>query len=690
MSDYLDELIDIQEIRDSYIKSLDKNVDDPNYSSNISDDLFGCGLTVYCKESSSLKFAFYRAFTQSLINPNLALHPEQLRALAAIENNDATIISAPTSFGKTFCIFEYIARKKPQNVVLIVPTIALAKEYQLKIINNNKKFFNYKIHSFIEDDREYDFENDNNLFILTHERAVSNASYEKLKTIDLLVIDEVYKLDYKVDDDRTLVLNVAMYYLTKIARRYVLLAPFVKEIKNMDELEKRPKMFALNYSPVCNIVDEIVIDVEKQRLPMCLSLVKNKIGNGKTLIFIPTPDDIAKFINNYLEEEPDVFVEDQNIIDFIEWAQDEIHPSWSIIKALKKGYLVHHGAIPPGIRDYLLNIFDSGIGFTKMLCTSTLLEGVNTDAEYLIISRANRRSMTSNSGLFSAFDFYNLVGRTGRLYKYFVGKCFYIRTNDDPVFKKQDAAISVKFELSEKSDDIDIQINAAKNKPEVLSYFESIGLSPEDYVKKVGAPMRLKTFQKIKVDFDKQKNDLYQHLNDENDWKAINVISKIIGGAREIRPGIIQKVLKSGNRSVSSIVNELYSNPYIRSQLTIDKLIDQVLKVKSGILEHKFLNNFRVVALLMEMDGADKSIIDLANNYVAKPIENIYFLNSPERKMLRSIGVYERDIDLIISHIGSDFGDLEELKQRLIKEKDKFFNTLCIISKFEISQFIKD
>ena len=57
--------------------------------------------------------------------------------------------------------------------------------------------------------------------------------------------------------------------------------------------------------------------------------------------------------------------------------------------------------------------------------------------------------------------------------------------------------------------------------------------------------------------------------------------------------------------------------------------------------------------------------------------------------MLRSIGIYESDIDLIISHIGKDFGDLGELKERLIQEKGRYFNSLCIVSKYEIEQFIK-
>ena len=689
MEDYQGNFIDLQSVRENYIEKLDKNNNDPTYSYTISEELFGCGLTVYCKETASLKYAFYKAFSQAMINPSIALHPEQLRAISEIEKNEATIISAPTSFGKTFCVFEYIARKKPKNVVLIVPTIALAKEYQLKIIRNNKKYFDYKIHSFIEDEKEYDFENENNLFILTHERAVSNSSYTKLSSIDLLVIDEVYKLDYKTEDDRTLVLNVALYYLTKIAKKYVLLAPFVKEIKNSQELVHHPKMLSLSYSPVINKVTEVKIDNDSQRFPMSLSIIKQNIGNKKVLVFIPRPDKIAEFIKTTLANEPEIIITDKTVLDFIDWAKTEIHPSWSLIDAIKKGYLVHHGSIPPGIRDYLLNIFDSDIGFNKMLCTSTLLEGVNTDAEYLIITKANRKSMTSNKGLFSAFDFYNLVGRTGRLNKYYVGKCYYIRTNDDQSYSKEDAAISVSFELMEKTEDIDIQINSANNSPEVIEYFQSIGLTPEEYTKKVGSPMRLRTFKDIKKGFDDNKSDLYAQLRSSNDWKVVHTISKITKSTNGIFPGIVQKIIRSGNRSVYSIVSELYETDYIRERLSIDQLIDQVLKVKSGILEHRFLSSFKVVVLLMEMEGVDKELIDMANNYISRPIEAMYYLNSPERKMLRSIGVYERDIDVIVTHIGKDFGDLEELKERLIAEKGKYYDSLCVVSKYEVDQFIK-
>lgn len=63
----------------------------------------------------------------------------------------------------------------------------------------------------------------------------------------------------------------------------------------------------------------------------------------------------------------------------------------------------------------------------------------------------------NNSAVFSAFDFYNLVGRTGRLNQHFVGNAYYIKAPGDPEYRKIDAIKSIKFEITDNSKDIDIQ-----------------------------------------------------------------------------------------------------------------------------------------------------------------------------------------------------------------------------------------
>ena len=577
--------------------------------------------------------------------------------------------------------------------MLVVPTVALAKEYQNTIIKHEKDLFKYKIFTSIDESKEYDFVNNDNLFILTHEKAITNSSYQKLERIDFLVIDEVYKLDTRIEGDRTLLLNVAFYFLTKKAEKYCLLAPFIKNVANSDKLEKQPKMVSIDYSPVCNFVKKIDINNSSERFTACLSLIKDSIKNKKTLIYVPSPEGIADFVDKHLINEPDIVIDNQEISNFIDWAEEEIHPDWSLVKALKKGYLVHNGAIPFGIRDYLLSVFNTTDNeFNKLLCTSTLLEGVNTQAEYLIITKPSRFSFRKGSSIFSSFDFYNLVGRTGRLYKYYVGYCYYIKDpNDRDYLNKNEARIEVEFELTENTDDIDIQINSAKNSDEVREYFSSIGLSPDDYVKKVGSPMRLNTFKTVKKNYDNNKKELIKYIEDGNSWQVVNHVSKIVyvdNTESRFNPGMIYKILSGKNRKLRLVIEDLLNDRYISENFTKEKIINNCLRIKNGYLEHKMLNRTKVIALLMELDKVDKNTIDKLLNCINRPIEMMYKLNSPAMKMLRSIGVYESDLETIIDSIGDDFSDLTELKERLILEYKKYIDKICFVSSFEIKNFI--
>ena len=159
--------ISIQGKREEYIRQLDKTSDNEVVKS-LSENLFALDLTLY---SSNYTFdsILYNAFAASSLDSDISLHPSQMEILEIIKNNSASIISAPTSFGKTFCIFEYIYREKPNTVVLIVPTLALIDEYKRKIIKTYKEEFSqYKIYTTISKEKDYDF-NKKNIFILTQQ-----------------------------------------------------------------------------------------------------------------------------------------------------------------------------------------------------------------------------------------------------------------------------------------------------------------------------------------------------------------------------------------------------------------------------------------------------------------------------------------------------------------------------------------
>ena len=125
------DVIPIESMRNEYIKILDKGLSDSEILS-ISQDLFNLGLTVYSKDYN-LDSLLYNSLSISKIDEKISLYPQQVKLIETIKNNEALIVSAPTSFGKTFCVFEYIIREKPKNVVMIVPTLALVDEYLKKI-----------------------------------------------------------------------------------------------------------------------------------------------------------------------------------------------------------------------------------------------------------------------------------------------------------------------------------------------------------------------------------------------------------------------------------------------------------------------------------------------------------------------------------------------------------------------------
>ena len=307
---------DPQKIRDQCIDYLAKADDSTEAAKTIADKLFALDLTVYSNDYT-LDSLLYNAFAQSELDDSIAMHPEQIQILNEIKSHDAIIVSAPTSFGKTFCVFEYIARTQPQNIVLIVPTLALVDEYIKKIIKKYTLCFNsYKVHTQLDANGEYDFSS-KNIFILTHDRVVQDELYTLIKNIDLLVIDEVYKLETDETDDRVLVLNMAYYHLSRVARKYILLAPFIKAIADIELLDKKPYFYNTEYSPVINnVITEELLNAN-DRYPQCQKLLNRIDNQEQTLVYFPTVTGMYRYVSNFISKEPVLNEIDENIKSFI-------------------------------------------------------------------------------------------------------------------------------------------------------------------------------------------------------------------------------------------------------------------------------------------------------------------------------------------------------------------------------------
>lgn len=681
---------DIQDYRDEYIRQMNQHDDKTTFAITNADSLYAMGLTMYSREYSFASLV-YNAFATSALDNNISLHPEQRKVLGLIEENRGLIFSAPTSFGKTFIVFEYICRMQPHNVVMIVPTLALIDEYKRKIIRQYKeKFSDYNIYLSIDPEKIYDFSK-KNIFIVTHDRVIDESVATLFESIDFLIIDEVYKLQKDSSNNRVLILNIAYYNMVKRSEKYVLLAPFISGVENLDKLDDIPAFYSTNFSPVVNDVKIYNIIDEKERNVYTDRILTSIPPQDNTLIYFPTVVAIDKFIEQVHIQDQSLELDDNPILkDFVSWVRREVHPQWSIIKALEKGFLVHHGQLPLGIRMLELSLFNNPDSrFSRLICTSTLLEGVNTSAKNIIITKPCR----SYNKTFDAFDFYNLVGRTGRLYQHYLGVAHYIKTPQDPQYEKSAAVKSIEFELTDNSIDMDINFGNYSTHPEFVAVLNKLNITYEQYKSDIARKYRFSTVEFLLNNYYKYKSSLldvlYQQNRNPNQSKLelIRVLCRILGMKEfnfKLNTFIINKLTYKYRQSIREVVDttlQYYKNA------NLSDVINTTIRYKSSYIEFTFYSQVDLLRYFMECEQVSPSLISTLHERLMKNIEILYYLKSPSKKMLKDMGIYDGDIDNIIKVIGSDFSSVAELQSLLVRSYPKL-NEISIVSKYVISGLI--
>ncbi len=182
------------------------------------------------------------------------------------------------------------------------------------------------------------------------------------------------------------------------------------------------------------------------------------------------------------------------------------------MKALKKGYLVHNAQLPNGVKIMQLDWFENSKEFNKLLCTSTLLEGVNTTAKNIIITKPYTGG--KNGKYFDAFDFFNLVGRSGRMNKHYLGNAYYIKGPEDKEYIKEDAIKNIEFEITQNSEDIEIHKNNYEENEEYKKLLEELNITHEEYKTNIGCRFRKNTIIRLYKSYKEYKGKLIQELEE--------------------------------------------------------------------------------------------------------------------------------------------------------------------------------
>lgn len=665
---YLDEKS--AEIREEVLKKFISNNADNK-------DMEFFDLSIYLKRDS-LKNRINSLINRSMFDDNIVLSESQIEILDILEEKNL-FLSAPTSFGKTFIVLEYIMRHPElKNIVFIVPTLALMNELLKKLYIKFGNNYNICINANEKIEER-------NIYIFVPER--SDCSFVKRISevgLDLLIIDEIYKLkpqDKKElkNDDRIIVMNKVYLNLIDIARKIILLGPFIKQIEFKNTKLDIVKYYT-NLSPVYN---EVINCCDKEWI--------NYIDGTKELVYFYTPDSInksAEIIINKLPEQQDYIEKYKNEILHLE---NIFFKEWYGIKLLKRGIGVHHGKIPMFLRKFYEDEYRNG-SLKCLLCTSTLMEGVNTPTMKMLV--------VDDPG--SIFKLNNLIGRVGRLNTRnpAYGKVLIFNTNtyekyadrnkwdklvilsEDPKVSSDDELLFLKKKTSNSEEEYEYneKIKAVTKESEktidiIREYDIRIDIAnkfvKENYKEKflnapnIGMCIKLSCELLLKISYKFNKNQ-FNDINYPNGTLPYLVFTNQI----------------LSNKTFGKIISSFENKYGSLSEKNINLLIDKLLELRTTIKFKlsKILNYFE----LFNIEYSKSSVL---NEFVSK-LKRFNEL-STINKIFEDLGIEQEDFKKL-----ENFFDTKEktsaslIIQTLHKNKDKINNLeLSPFTKRNISKF---
>ncbi len=340
-------------------------------------------------------------------------HSMQFRIFDLLKDGRNVVLSAPTSMGKSAIVDSLLGLGRLKRVVLVVPTVALADETRRRLQERFGEVYQIIHHSSQECRSEWV------VYVLTQERVNER---EDIKDIDLFVIDEFYKLAFQqlkngstdFKDERVIELNIALSKLLKVSKQFYLTGPFVNSIRGLTELGHDHTFISADFNTVAVDVQTFGVspDDDVGKLKMLATIAPQ--CKGATIVYCKS----SKVAGKVARELVRLGYGQRFHSEHIDWVAEEFDPEWDYTYALRNGIGLHFGGLPRALQQYTADRFNAG-DLRFLLCTSTIIEGVNTIAKNVVIydNRNGTRAIDK-------FTHGNIKGRAGRMGIHFVGKVF--------------------------------------------------------------------------------------------------------------------------------------------------------------------------------------------------------------------------------------------------------------------------
>jgi hypothetical protein len=415
---------------------------------NIINNLDLCQLDCHLDLMGEDDSLLFNIETRKLFDKELILTDSQIDIMFAVLNSRNIVFSAPTSYGKSSIIvnsiFLRLFKKEINNVIFVLPSKALINEYRKKI-NKLISVFDYKI---TVNENPYIEKTDNqNIHLFTQERVLIFEALNSQK-IDYVVFDEVQELlsiVKKAHAERAVLLaksislyenkNVPMVFLMPYIRNpeedflnfFTNIKFFVKKdlyspttsnkylitrendtyyLNDVTKNKGFDKSFATKKLDVPTAFQgDDLYDIKFDFYNICCSLDKLE---EKTLCYCKK-DHTSSIAEEFQKNSSEIPINGR-LASLIKYLENYVHPDFELISFLKKGIAIHHADLDTFTKRQIEECFKSNeYKLNFIFCTSTLLQGVNLNANNLFFF-AKRGSFTN-----AELDKKNLFGRVGRI-----------------------------------------------------------------------------------------------------------------------------------------------------------------------------------------------------------------------------------------------------------------------------------
>ena len=486
-----------------------------------------------------------------------------------LEAQNRYFLSAPTSFGKTYIIYELIKKMAYDNVVLIFPTIALLGENYLKLLDlRNKSTFwaQYSIHTLSDEETT----SSKNLWIYTPERFMSFIDKHRTQQFDFIFIDEIYKIDnqYIIDvetvgeNERDISFRIALFDTCLRAKDILLAGPYItfpdkKRNRSLEYFLSDNSFTVLNYNNI-EIVNKSFLSVQEKReysIDDLVFSIKSKEKRKKLLTILKSVDtsntnteegtivyccrkleaeSLAKYLTKNIEVSSSL---SQDMIDFIDHLSAVFGNEWIVVQALRHGIGIHHGLVPKYIQREIISLFNSGY-ISVLLSTTTITEGINTTAKNVIVM-----SDMKGTKALKHFDAQNIAGRAGRFNSHYSGRVIAIDNNFMTMLLEEGECLTHRgYDIASRKSDVDLEIThtdylSAEEKARKANIAQMVAESglPDEIInsfKAVSKVDKIALYKKIKqlTSYEKQAIEYFckQLCMNNFNWLGFDIICNIL------------------------------------------------------------------------------------------------------------------------------------------------------------------